>query len=122
MKKACVFAGLQENYKFLVSHLKDRDDVDPVFMLKEIWECDESHYPVSTLNPPKGSDDGSAKNAGYYEKRNYDRRGYGSYHARSANVREDLEDYQSDSMSEVESERENDDVQQDKSYHVLGFT
>ena len=35
-----------------------------------------------------------------------------------ANVQEDLDDYQSDSLSEVESEQENDDVQQDKSYHV----
>ena len=41
MKKASFFAGLWENYKYLVSHLKDWDDVDPVFMLKEIWECDE---------------------------------------------------------------------------------
>ena len=30
MKKACFFAGLQENYKYLVSHLKDQDNVDPV--------------------------------------------------------------------------------------------
>ena len=35
-----------------------------------------------------------------------------------AYVQEDLDDYQSDSLSEVESEQENDDVQQDKSYHV----
>ena len=42
MKKACFFAGLWENYKYLVSHLKDQDDVDPIFMLKEIQECDES--------------------------------------------------------------------------------
>ena len=42
MKKQCFFAGLWENYKYLVSHLKDQDDVDPVLMLKEIWECDES--------------------------------------------------------------------------------
>ena len=42
MKKQCFFASLWENYKYLVSHLKDRDDVDPVFMLKEIWECNES--------------------------------------------------------------------------------
>ena len=44
MKKACFFAGLRENYKYLVSHLKDQEDIDPVFMLKEIRECDESHY------------------------------------------------------------------------------
>ena len=87
-------------------------------MLKEIWECDESWYPVSTSNPPKGSGDGPSKNTGYYDKKNYDWHGYGSYQAHSANIWEDLEDYQLDSLSEVESERENDDVQQDKSYHV----
>ena len=118
MKKACFFAGLRENYKYLVSHLKDQDDVNPIFMLKEIRQCDKSQYPVSTLNSLKASGDGSNKNTGYYDKKNYDRHGYGSYQACSANVREDLEDYQSDSLSEVESEKENDDVQQDKSYHV----
>ena len=118
MKKACFFAGLRENYKYLVSHLKDQDDVHPVFMLKEIRECDKSRYPVSTLNSPKGSGDGSTKNTGYYDKKNYDRHGYGSYQAHSANVQEDPEDYQSDSLSEVKSEWENDDVQQYKSYHV----
>ena len=35
-----------------------------------------------------------------------------------ANVLEDLDDYKSNSLSEVESEQENDDVQQDKSYHI----
>ena len=34
MKKACFFAGFRENYKYLVSHLKDQDDVNAVFMLK----------------------------------------------------------------------------------------
>ena len=65
MKKACFFAGLRENYKYLVSHLKDQEDIDPVFMLKEIRECDESRYPASTSNPPKGSGDGAPKSAGY---------------------------------------------------------
>ena len=83
MKKACFFADLRENYKYLVSHSKDQHDVDPIFMLKEIRECDESRYPVSTSNPPKGSGDG---------KKNYDRHGYGSYQAHSANVWEDPED------------------------------
>ena len=72
IKKTCFFAGLRENYKYLVSHLNDQDDVDPVFMLKEIWKCDESRYPASTSNPPKGSGDGTAKNAGYDDKKNYD--------------------------------------------------
>ena len=102
MKKACFFAGLRENYKYMVSHLKDWD-VDPVLMLKEIWECDKSCYPVNTSNPPKGSGDGSAKNTGYYDKRNHDQRAYGSYQALSANVWDNLEDYESDSLSEVKS-------------------
>ena len=53
MKKDCFYAGLWKNYKYLVSHLKDREDVDPVFMLKEIQESDESRYLVNSLNPPK---------------------------------------------------------------------
>ena len=118
MKKACFFAGLRENYKYLVSHLKDQEDIDPVFMLKEIRECDESRYPASTSNPPKGSSDGAPKSAGYYDKKNYDWRGYGSYQAHAANVPDEPDDYQSESLSEVESGRENDDVQQDKSYHI----
>ena len=92
MKKACFFAGLQENYRYLVSHLKDWDDVDPVLMLKEIQECDESQYLVSISSPAKGAGDCSVKNTGYYDKRNYDRHGYGSYQTCSANVQEDPED------------------------------
>ena len=38
--------------------------------------------------------------------------------ARAANIRDSLEDYESDSLSEDASERENDDVQQEWSYHV----
>ena len=79
MKKACFFAGLWENYKHLVSNLKDQEDVDPAFMLKEIWECDEAQYPARILNPPKGSGDGTTKNVGYYDKKNHDRCSYGSY-------------------------------------------
>ena len=118
MKKQCFFAGLRENYKYLVSHLKDQDDVDPVLMLKEIRECDESRYPASTSNPPKGTGDGPAKNTNYYDKKNYDRRGYGNYTACTVNIWDSPEDYESDSLSEDASERENDDVQQDQSYHV----
>ena len=103
MKKACFFAGLQENYKYLVSHLIDQEDIDPVFMLKEIWECDESCYPASTSNPPKGSSDGVPKSVGYYDKKNYDRHSYGSYQAHAVNVPDELDDYQSESLLEVES-------------------
>ena len=73
MKKACFFAGLRENYKYLVSHLKDQEDINPVFMLKEIQECDDSQYLASTSNPPKGSSDSTPKSVGYYDKKNYDR-------------------------------------------------
>ena len=73
MKKQCFFTSLRENYKYLVSHLKDQDDVDLVLMLKEIWECDELRYLASTSNPPKGTGDGPAKNTNYYDKKNYDR-------------------------------------------------
>ena len=65
MKKACFYASLRENYKYLVSHLKDQDDIDPIFMLKEIRECDESRYSVNTSNPPREPGDGPAKNTGY---------------------------------------------------------
>ena len=118
MKKQCFFAGLRENYKYLVSHLKDQDDVDPVLMLKEIQECDELQYPASTSNPPKGTGDSPAKNTNYYDKKNYDRRGYRNYMAHAANIRGSPQDYESDSLLEDASERENDDVQQDRSYHV----
>ena len=117
-KKACFFAGLRENYKYLVSHLKDQKDIDLVFMLKEIWECDESRYPASTSNPPKGSGDGTPKSAGYYDRKGHDRHSYGSYQARVVNIPDEPEEYQSDSLSEVKSESENDDMQQDPSYHV----
>ena len=118
MKKQCFFAGLRENYKYLVSHLKDQDDVDPVLMLKEIRECDESRYPANTSHPPKSANDGPAKNTNYYDKKNYDRWGYGNYTAQAANVPEDPDNHKSDSLSDEVSEKEYDDVQQDRSYHV----
>ena len=92
MKKACFFAGLQENYKYLVSHLKDQEDIDPVFMLKEIRECDESRYLAITSNPPKGSGDGTPKSVGYYDKKNYDWHGYGSYQAHAVNIPDEPDD------------------------------
>ena len=83
-------------------------------MLKDIRDCDESQYPVNTSNPPKGSSDGQAKNTSYYDKKSYDQCGYGSYPAWAMNIWEEQDNYQSDSLSDVESEKENDDVQQDK--------
>ena len=86
MKKQRFFAGLWGNYKYLVSHLKDQDNVDLVLMLKEIRECDESRYLASTSNPPKSTGDGPVKNTNYYDKKNYDQWGYGNYTARAANI------------------------------------
>ena len=118
MKKQCFFVGLQENYKYLVSHLKDQDDVDPVLMLKEIRECDESRYLANTSHPPKSTNDGPVKNTNYYDKKSYDRWGYRNYTAWAANVPDDPDNHESDSLSDEVSEKENDDVQQDWSYHV----
>ena len=118
IKKQCFFAGLRENYKYLVSNLKDQNDVDPVLMLKEIWECDESWYQASTSNPLKSTGDSPAKNTNYFDKKNYDQQGYGNYTAHTANIWDSPEDYESDSLLEDASERENDDVQQDWLYHV----
>ena len=118
MKKDCFYAGLQENYKYLVSHLKDWEDINAVFMLKEIQESEESRYLVNSSNPPKRSGDGHSKNTSYHDKKNYDKHGYGSYQARAVNVWEGLEEFQTDSLSDVETENENDDVQQDSSCHV----
>ena len=118
MKKQCFFMGLWENYKYLVSHLKDQDDMDPVLMLKEIQECDESWYLANTSHPPKSTNDGPAKNTNYYDKKNYDRWEYGNYTAWAANVPDDPDNHESDSLLDEVSEKENDDVQQDWSYHI----
>ena len=118
MKKQCFFASLWENYKYLVSHLMDQDDVDLVLMLKEIQECDELQYPASTSNPPKGTGGGLAKNTNYYDKKNYDRRGCRNYMAHAMNIQDSPEDYESNSLLEDASEKENDDVQQDRLYHI----
>ena len=45
MKKDCFYAGLKEHNKYLVSHMKDRDQYGPAQMLKEIREQEDSRYP-----------------------------------------------------------------------------
>ena len=42
MKKDCFYAGLKEHNKYLVSHMKDRDQYGLAQMLKEIWEQEDS--------------------------------------------------------------------------------
>ena len=38
MKKDCFYAGLKEHNKYLVSHMKDREQYGPAQMLREIRE------------------------------------------------------------------------------------
>ena len=44
MKKDCFYVWLKEHNKYLVSHMKDRDQYGPAQMLKEIQEQEDSHY------------------------------------------------------------------------------
>ena len=54
MKKDCFYAGLKEHNKYLVSHMKDREQYGPAQMLKEIRE--QRGFPLSgqyfTQAPP----------------------------------------------------------------------
>ena len=65
MKKDCFYAGLQEHNKYLVSHMKDRDQYGPVQMLKEIREQEDSRYPANTMPKPHNQDNHN-KNANHY--------------------------------------------------------
>ena len=56
MKKDCFYARLKEHNKYLVSHMKDRDQYGPVQMLKEIREQEDSHYPANTTPKPHNQD------------------------------------------------------------------
>ena len=79
IEKECFFAGLRDQSKYLVSHMKDKKEYGLVDMLKELRENDEAHYPVNTAPPPR-KPDGYNRNAGHP-----DRKGVG-YIARPANV------------------------------------
>ena len=87
-------------------------------MLKEIRESEESWYPVNSSNPPKGSGNGHGKGSGYYDKKNYDKHGHGSYPAWAVNVQTDPDEYISDSLSDIESDFDINKARQDRSYHV----
>ena len=65
MKKDCFYARLKEHNKYLVSHMKDRDQYGPAQMLKEIWEQEDSRYPANTTSKPH-SQDNHNKNANHY--------------------------------------------------------
>ena len=79
IKKECFFAGLRDQSKYLVSHMKDKKEYGPVDMLKELRENDEARYPTNTA-PPLQKPDGYNQNASHP-----DRKGVG-YIARPANV------------------------------------
>ena len=65
MKKDCFYAGLKEHNKYLVSHMKDRDQYGPAQMLKEIREQEDSHYLANTTPKPHNQDNQN-KNANHY--------------------------------------------------------
>ena len=56
MKKECFFAGLKDNNKYLVAHMRDRDCCGPAEMLKEIREHEENRYPANTTYQPPNND------------------------------------------------------------------
>ena len=60
MEKECFFAGLRKQLKYLVSHMKDKKEYDPVDMLKELREHEEARYPANTSYRPKS--DGHDRN------------------------------------------------------------
>ena len=86
MKKDCFYAGLKEHNKYLVSHMKDRDQYGPAQMLKEIWEQEDSHYPANMMPKPTNHDNQS-KNTTHYNRKNssYDKNR--TYAVRQADIR-----------------------------------
>ena len=65
MKKDCFYARLKEHNKYLVSHMKDRDQYGLAQMLKEIQEQEDSHYLANTTPKPHNQDNHN-KNANHY--------------------------------------------------------
>ena len=68
MKKDCFYAGLKGHNKYLVSHMKDRDQYGPAQMLKEIWEQEDSHYPANTMPKPHSHDNQNRSSTHYGRK------------------------------------------------------
>ena len=79
IEKECFFAGLHDQLKYLVSHMKDKKEYGPVDMLKEVRENDKARYPVNTMHQ-SGKTDGYDQNAGHPDRRK------GGYIAHVANV------------------------------------
>ena len=68
MKKDCFYAGLKEHNKYLVSHMKDRDQYGPTQVLKEIREQEDSRYPVNTTPKPINMDN-QGKSMTHYDRK-----------------------------------------------------
>ena len=63
IEKECFFAGLRDQSKYLVSHMKDKREYGLVDMLKELRENDKARYPANTAHH-SGKPDGYGRNAG----------------------------------------------------------
>ena len=68
MKKDCFYAGLEEHNKYLVSHMKDRDQYGPAQMLKEIREQEDCRYLANTTLKPMNMDNQNKSSAHYKRK------------------------------------------------------
>ena len=73
MKKDCFYTGLKENNKYLVSHMKDREQYGPAQMLKEIQEQEDSHYLANTSPKPHHTDSGNKNTSHYNKNSSYDK-------------------------------------------------
>ena len=62
----CFFAGLREQSKYLISHMKDKKEYNPVDMLKELREHEEARYPANTSYCPKS--DGHDQTSGQADR------------------------------------------------------
>ena len=84
MKKDCFYAGLKEHNKYLVSHMKDREQYGPAQMLREIWEQEDSRYPANTSLKPNHTDSGNKNTSHYNKNLTYDK--LQAYTVRHTNV------------------------------------
>ena len=112
MKKDCFYMGLN---KYLVSHMKDRDQYGPAQMLKEIWEQEDSRYPANTMPKPH-SQNNHNKNTNHYggKSPSYDKTQ--TYTVRHTNVQRPNPD-QDEPDSSLTSDFDTDKVY-DEGYYV----
>ena len=73
MKKDCFYAGLKEHNKYLVSHMKDREQYGLAQMLREIQEQEDSRYPANTSPKPHHTDSNNKNTSHYNKNSTYDK-------------------------------------------------